>query len=72
MNFKVRPWAFQKPEWVKWGLSTPHEDWDHGPHDLVAAYLERHPEEHADAFDQYGVLRYFHFLTLAEKEATSG
>lgn len=60
---------FQKPEWVRYGLSTPSEDWLHLPHDLVAGYLDRHPEDLASHLNDWGEVKYFEVLALAELEA---
>lgn len=60
---------YRKPTWGKWGLSllTPecHE------HDLVASYLDRHPDvaQHYSPTQTVKGYRYFNILDMAEREA---
>lgn len=71
--------GYTEPRWVKWGLMLDDamisgRDGNHAEavrtHNLVAAYLERHPEAAAEyRADQSGTLRYFDILALAEAEA---
>lgn len=63
---------FQKLAWSKWGLSCLPDagtiSRNEANHDLVASYLERHPEEHAVWFDMQEGHDYGLILGKAEEE----
>lgn len=64
--------AYTIPRWEKWGLSTPWADMDCEEHDLVASYLERHPEIVGRYRHEEKGFRYFEILSMAEKEVKDG
>jgi len=63
---------FSKLEWDEWGLSTPNRDLRCPEHDLVAAYLEGHPEIAREYLREHhqigGKMQYYNVLRLAEAE----